>query len=130
MAEFILDTSGSIHFATPYAKAHGLKTFYRWPDLPPFEQGCGEAMAHDLFISLRRQGWGHLAASEAVAFRNWAPETLAAIKKDYADYAGPFFKSDGSTVWAMRQKKLLTQLPPRTIDLDDEGKVRLREIGK
>lgn len=78
---FQLDTSGTVHFSVPFAKRHGLLTFYRWSDLSPFTQGYIEAMicATNPRIG-RRTSYGEYWRT--AGFSDLAPETLARIIAD------------------------------------------------
>lgn len=124
MSAFTLDTSGAVYTPKPTPNTM-MPGRTEWSDLSPFEQGYVEACLRALVITdadildhIERSG-----CSPLPGFSDLHPETLSAIRKDCAAYAGPFFKSDGSTVWAMRQKGLQPQLPPLTVALDDAEKV-------
>lgn len=137
MADFTLDTSGAIYFATPYAKAHGLKTFYRWPDLSLFTQGYVEA-AHRWFCEHHQQTCRHLKseglescdcrAGRWTRFDQIHPETIAAMMKDcelsQSMAGGPGNHEAGEYFWHERQQGLELRFPPLTLFFDDEGKVR------
>lgn len=142
MTDFTLDTSGTIHFATPYAKAHGLKTFYLWSDLSPFEQGYTREMltanAPDLAVGWRSDG----SLVDPAGFSDLAPATLAAIRKDCAalhaimtpsplpntEHGGGVFWRERSEGWKHQhfrwsRRKLSDAFPPLTVLLNDAGKV-------
>lgn len=142
MSAFVLDTSGTIHFATLFAKAHGLLTFYRWSDLDAFTQGYVEAMfltSGDPPGSFNGSENGEDDDLTAVrGFADLAPETLAAILKDCADYTSrPFGTKDitdlrpdstaGGRFWRKRQERFYDAFPPLTPYLGDDGRVYLRE---
>jgi hypothetical protein len=117
------------------------RSFLLWSDLSPFAfvQGCGEAMARALYERLVSDGMDPTKAAEAVAFRKWAPETLARIMEDCARpqnfAAGLRIKTgspEGRNFWTARQSGQLTgawgaALPPLTPYVGGDGKVYLRE---
>lgn len=132
MADFTLDTSGAV--ANPIS-AGGLQS-YRWSDLYPFTQGYTEAAARAFWLWLLCGSGGHSEAhaAEIVAFRNWAPETLAAILRDCAaaqeagwrSVSGDDAFSLGKAFWTTRQLSRADAFPPLTPYLGDDGKVYLR----
>lgn len=135
---FTLDTSGCVRLLAKDAPWKGLpKPDIYWIDLDPFTQGYGKRMARDLFERLPGLAYGRSAA-EAVAFSNWAPETLAAILKDCEALRLVFTVVDdwtkddvarkaGAAVWAARQRGQYVSFPPLTPYLRDDRRVYLRE---
>lgn len=128
-----LDTSGEI--VLPYPHLHPNPRGYQWPDLDPFTQGYIEALFAD-GISIR--GYGGLMACLApnkkpCGFSDLAPETLAAILKDFAAWHYGQFRlpgvntsAMGRSVWAQRQRGELQRFPPLTAYLGGDSKVYLR----
>jgi len=120
---FKLDTSGSIHFATPYAKSHGLKTFYRWEDLTPFVQGyIEEVLEHADQYEVSGLQVRH------VGFSDLANTTLARIIEDCAEFTRLYgewpLPGHGRGFWIGRQRGSHSmEFMPLTVALNDAGKV-------
>lgn len=120
-----LDTSGAVYFATPYAKEHGLKTFYRWADLSPLERGYVECVCRAAEDTL-----GGFTVT-GIRFSDLAAETLAAILKDCAGLAAIYSdtKQGGALFWADRKRGSFqglnpdTRFPPLTVAISDAWKV-------
>ena len=114
---FTLDTSGTVHFGVPFAKRHGLLTFYRWSDLSPFVQGTVEAVLRSIGVD---------------RYDALAPETLARIIADCESntrgmveiFSDAAHRHAGGHFWTMRQKGRAGRFPPLTVTLGDDGKVR------
>lgn len=143
---FQLDTSGAVHFAARYAKAHGLLTFYRWEDLSPFAQGYIEALfasSYDVlpgFMATVDQPEANSLRTRPVGFSDLAPETLARIIADceaMVEAGGLPYHFAGTGFWSGRQAgnwtkaqpaekylKAVPAFPPLTVQLGDDGKVR------
>lgn len=122
MTEFTLDTSGAVE-----AIENDGSPLMRWPHLTPFEQGYVEAM---LTTSIRwpdpAEGYG--PSSSVVRFSDLAPETLAAIRKDCADFEVKYgerpLQEHGCGFWVGRQAgRHMPGFPPLTVTLNDAGKV-------
>lgn len=132
---FTLDTSGMVLMVLPNNYSEAI----HWVSLDPFKQGYLEAAARSLYLTLLGRGWEPEDAVKAVAFRKWAPETLARIIADCA-VVGPTFAhlpalrqiEGGRDFWANRQSGSLRRyhlkpFPPLTVTLGDDGKVRFGE---
>jgi hypothetical protein len=115
-----LDTSGEVRSTGADFEA-GAPTHRRWSSLSPFEQGYTAPIL------------------EAVGapFHKLAPETLALIMKDCGEWVRMFEKdavfggiaekpSEGSGFWSLRQRDRLSNFPPLTITLADDGLIYLR----
>lgn len=127
---FQFDTSGAVWVGLTERQNF---TPMNWPDLSPFVQGYGQAMAQALYERLVAEGMDPAAAQEAVAFRNWAPKTLARIMEDCGRFLALHEKApDGGRFWRARQKGLFAHeaFPPQTPYVGDDGKVYLREGGQ
>lgn len=136
---FQLDTSGYVPPPAdealwgPWSKTadHNI----RWSDLSQFTQGYIEALFEAEFGALADAGWA------GPAFRDLAPEALARIIADEPIYLNlPGFHMEGSAfvgqkAWVQRQAgwpvapfglvdEYLSALPPLTVQLSDDGKVR------
>lgn len=128
MSDFQLDTSGFVENLDRATQDHDGT---RWPDISPFEQGYGTAAARELYERLIREPWTPEAASAVVAFSNWAPETLAAIRKDCAAYerqgraVGLWTGTaeQGAAFWRWRPHSRDSAFPPRTPTLNGTGKL-------
>lgn len=143
-----LDTSGLVEGA-PYVDMGDGQQFLAvgWAMLTPFEQGYVEAMLKQWF-SFSCGGCrvynGHPHEHRPIAFRDIAPATLAAIRKDCSDYAwfvsGPnalpaLPATDGAALWASRSEgfryiagstigdDLLKRFPALVVSLTDGGDV-------
>ena len=137
MSAFTLDTSGAVHGVVA---SDGDLCAVLWPDLTPFAQGYVEAM----FTSLPGR-WNDgqptirvgLQLVQRVGFSDLAPETLAAIRKDCADWQlavrgliantegwGRSFYDQRQTGWKMwPTRDFGDRFPPLTVSLGDDGKV-------
>lgn len=149
MSAFTLDTSGAVRVCGPLERDHQDVQRFEWPDLSPFEQGYVEALLTGkgdglaLWTDAQHNGaWDYRAG-----FSDLAPETLAAIRKDCADFVrrigkskltdadhrerGAFFwearQSKFDARWSLHQAEMTKALPPLTPVLGDDGKVYLRE---
>jgi hypothetical protein len=127
---FTFDTSGTVHFATPYAKKHGLKTFYRWDDFKPFDQGYMEG----LFASSPILRADDPADNRDAGFRDLSPEALAMILGDtdaVLMLAAHAHLRDstvaGREFWERRQAGRYDPriAAPLTVSLTADGKIRL-----
>lgn len=131
MTDFKLDTSGYV--PVPLSPESDNAECVVWQSLSPFAQGYMEAAAEALYDALIVQGWSPEAAASAVAFSNWAPETLARIMEDCAKAADlrsvPFGhvynpnSAGGLCFWADRQAGCMRPFPPLTISLNNDGNV-------
>lgn len=127
MGEFNLDTSGAVE--TPNSGGQ-VRRGWLWPDLSPFEQGYGGKMARALYHQLVADKIYPDEAHHIVAFRNWAPETLAAIRNDCAKFRPARFPEKlqahyGACFWGDRQRGLEPGFPVLTATLSEDGRVRL-----
>lgn len=118
MSAFTLDTSGYVDAEDREGPG------WLWSDLDLFTQGCGAAMAQELYERLIAEGWTPEGASAAVAFRDWAPSTLAAILKDCERAVEvltlPSFPAlVGEAFFRNRQRGVHPAFPPLTVSLDD-----------
>lgn len=127
MTTLTLDTSGEVFWPGP--EGHSLD----WTDLDAFTQGAFEEAA--------RTAVAAGIAPEAVAFRNWSAEALAAILADCGAWEaltrGPFDGSArkrvterrqrirGEAFWKTRQLSHVKGFPPRAVSLSDDGKVEI-----
>lgn len=129
---FQLDTSGVVGPMPGWAKPvpTSNRNIY-WSDLSPFTQGYIEA----LLVS-----FGHYCVENNgdlfVSFSDLAPETLARIIADCEVWFGEWVQhpnnaavrkddqTEGGRFWAYRQASEMTQFPPLTVHLGDDGKVR------
>jgi hypothetical protein len=163
MADFTLDTSGTV--AMPAEPRHGAprRQHYSWSDLSPFEQGYVEALFAGAVvpgIRITHQPTGDIRPATLnklkLAFRDLAPETLAAIRKDCAAFYDGLptmhravvvsrGQAAGRAFWEARQSSgalafggwpgpyaaplniAARRFPPLTPFLNDDGKVCLRE---
>jgi hypothetical protein len=122
MAEFTLDTSGSI--PNLYRAGAGYPQRMWWSDLDAFTQGYVEA----LLVSMASPPnyWGHVFVPR---YTDLVPETLAAILLDcaraqrlgVAEQWGTDDRRAGAAFWALQS---ITQTPY----LGDDGKFYLRKI--
>lgn len=122
---FQLDTSGSVEM--PSGIMFGPSS-YRWRDLSPFAQGYVEALL-TAGICWPDPAEGYGPSSSVVRFSDLHPETLAAILKDCEAAQARFHLAthlDGVAIWKCRQIDQVPGFPPLAIDIDSDGKVRLR----
>lgn len=117
---FQLDVSGGVQLTdTKWVR------IVQWSDLDRFTQGYVEAlMGSPLTLRGPLPKWP--------GFSDLAPETLARIMEDCATYLRtripPFQGHDnGAWVWTERQVGHLPDLPPLTVILCDDGKVRFAD---
>lgn len=158
MTEFTLDTSGVVA-SECLAQTDPTQPCtcrqrgeIHWPDLSLFEQGYVEAMFASLReatnarlrklanISGKSAQKSYMAAlsrairHDAAAFSDFAPETLAAIRKDCAARRLELVPSmgsrrrNGADFWKQRQhtNTAFRRFPPLTVTLGDDGKVYAR----
>lgn len=137
MAAFTLDTSGVVNIGKAPPRGHN--EYVEWSDLDPFTRGYVEAV-FDWIASHHNEIAGKdFAAFQArgyrtLAFRDLAPETLAAILKDCAAWRsidrgiyGEDNAACGRALWAMRQSQAgVPDFPRLTVTLGDDGKVRFQ----
>lgn len=136
---FTLDTSGAVastvRFGLPYA----------WSDLDAFAQGYVEALfasacprcrgagefiqtwhAGNLHERLRDHGSGFGWFRCDLGFSSLSPEALAMILADCAAYQASRPSGQvGAVFWLYRDEGELSDFPPLTVSLGDDGKVRL-----
>lgn len=144
---FQLDTTGGVIGATAWNSPEGQAARHRelmqgrphgetvWEDLDPFTQGYVEA----LFQSVQVDALGATYAERPLlipAFSSLAPETLARIMADCEAYWIEYDKMwglsrhpegqrrQGAVLWNDRQRGIVTNYPPLTVHLGDDGKVR------
>lgn len=135
---FVLDTSGEVHCPGFFHKFSRIPV--RWSDLDPFTQGYVEA----LLRAANDVAWPAYGSKPPppsildVRFSDLAPETLAAILKDCADFYGGEVKPlpgsfnqstamDGRLFWIVRQDGgYPVKFPPLTVFLGDDGLIYLR----
>lgn len=130
MAEFTLDTSG---YVGPTDLPNGTQALaVTWSHLDPFGQGYIEA----LFATPEGTREGRGLAACGYGFRHLAPETMAAILRDCANWKRDFGRSPnwdtrhgGEMFWHDRQTSALfgRGYGPLTPYLGDDGRVYLRE---
>lgn len=128
---FTLDTSGYVQCPAPDQKPNESTGCWFWPDLDPFTQGYIEGM----WASFGRGLPGHMLTG--LGYDDLAPETLAAILKDCAEYRAimrgePDQQDFGARTWTERQAGNLAAygFPPLTPYLGDDGHVYLREAAQ
>lgn len=130
-----LDTSGRVA-----GDVGGLAVWREFEELSPFQQGYVKAALHRLSVDLLAQWLDDVDAYRAPAFRDLAPEALAAMLKDcqeVGDYAEFFAVDPGTSFWLNRQSewpawgerrlRLVPRFPPLTLYLGDDGKIYQRE---
>lgn len=147
---FQLDTSGGVRLPVDKLRRNTL-----WSDLDRFTQGYVEALSVRLAVCPDTAHGTHRAPpaglgvqpcarcglpidvtggknAPALRFSDLAPETLARIMEDCATYLRtripPFQGHDhGAWFWTERQVDHLPDLPPLTVILCDDGKVRFAD---
>jgi len=128
MSEFQLDTSGAVLIPTGIdAPGQTTHTVHAWRSLDAFTQGYVEAL-------LRSMGLQYFGSGESddtprfVGFSDLAPETLATIIRDCAEYtAAPDDRTLGSWFWHNRQQGIIGPRPPLTPTVGSDGLIYLKE---
>ncbi|MFN4296745.1 MAG: hypothetical protein ACK4FB_07865 [Brevundimonas sp.] len=124
---FQLDTSGVVYVQSAFITDRNSKVAKRWSDLSPFTQGYIEA----LFAAFDPEPTpGVRLAPGPFGFSDLAPETLARIIADcgLAQREGDG-RMEGIDYWNRRQAgEYLTTRQPQTVQLGDDGKVRLANV--
>ncbi|WP_312687195.1 hypothetical protein [Brevundimonas nasdae] len=129
-----LDTTGAVAMGSEHgARFAGVNTV--WTDLDAFTQGYIEAMPWEALLGETYRLGCNRAQGDAPGFSDLAPETLARIIADCADFVdcqpGPQRKAKceadpetGRYFWRWREAGNIPRHAPLTVRLGDDGKVR------
>lgn len=131
---FELDTGGVVRIsARPFGGGSDMMEV-RWSDISPFEQGYVEGMLSGPVMMTTAQlvTRGDTTGFARFGFRDLAPSTLAAIRKDCSEAVTKLRRFDlwetedadaGRRLWIERQAGNLADFPPLTLSLGEDGKV-------
>lgn len=144
MEAFALDTSGYVQCPAPDQKPNESTGCWFWDDLSPFAQGYIDALFASLWDPVFQKPVLRSGPIDfrGVAFRHFAPETLADILADCDRYCREWGWDDqcaeiGGDLWRDRQQRfagwpradeLSEDFPPVTLlYLGDDGLIYQRE---